>query len=240
MGFTSPFISLHRGKRGESMQTVVFDLDGTLADTSGDLINAANKCFRNMGIGDLLHHGQDAAIAVRGGRAMLQLGFKRAGLSDADEIERQYPLLLQAYQQDLSRHTVFYEGAMDAVNGLRSMGCKVAICTNKPEGLAVQLMTDLGVLDYFDALVGADTLPVRKPSPDPYIAAVQRAGGTIERSLMVGDTITDHKTARAVGVPSVLVMFGPQGDEIEAIEADAFLYHYRDLTDLVHRLIGFD
>ena len=222
------------------MRTVVFDLDGTLADTSGDLINAANACFRDMGLGDLLHHGQDAATAVRGGRAMLTLGFDRAGVTDAAEIDRQYPKLLTAYAGDLSTHTVFYDGAMEAVEDLRAAGCRVAICTNKPEALAVQLMTDLGALSQFDALIGADTLPVRKPDPAPYIAAVERAGGTVARSLMVGDTITDHTTARAVGVPSVLVAFGPKGQEIADLNPDALLHHYRDLTPLVHTLIQGD
>lgn len=222
------------------MRTVVFDLDGTLADTSGDLINAANVCFRNLGLGDLLQQGQDAATAVRGGRAMLTLGFERAGGIDPAEIDRQYPNLLAAYAEDLSTHTTFYDGALDAVCELREHGCKVAICTNKPEALAVQLMTELGALDLFDALIGADTLPVRKPDPAPYHAAVARAGGTVERSLMVGDTLTDQSTARAAGVPSVLVAFGPQGRKIADLQPDALLHHYRDLTALVHELIKVD
>ena len=76
---------------------VVFDLDGTLADTSGDLLKAANSCFRGLGLGDLLQAPQDSGIALRGGRAMLSAGFERAGWADMSEIDRQYPILLQAY-----------------------------------------------------------------------------------------------------------------------------------------------
>ena len=62
------------------------------------------------------------------------------------------------------------------------------------------------------SLIGADTLPVRKPDPEPFFEAVRRAGGDVKRSCLIGDTITDHKTARAAGVPSVLVTFGPGCD----------------------------
>src|SRR6056297_4024978 len=91
----------------ERMRTVVFDLDGTLADTSGDLVAAANACFRQMGAGDLLDPVRDAGTAFRGGRAMLTLGLDRLGRAgDLAEIDRQYPLLLEAYEAEIDAHTV--------------------------------------------------------------------------------------------------------------------------------------
>ncbi|MEL7013187.1 MAG: HAD family hydrolase, partial [Pseudomonadota bacterium] len=178
--------------------TVVFDLDGTLADTSGDLIAAANACFRAMGASDLLDaSSDDAATALRGGRAMLRLGLARLDRAvDEDEVSHQYPLLLNHYRQAIDHHTKLYPGAMDAVARLKAQGFAVSICTNKPEALARLLMTRLGVLDQFDALVGADTLPTFKPDPAPYIASVERAGGDLARSLLVGDSETDRLTAR--------------------------------------------
>jgi len=217
---------------------VIFDLDGTLADTSGDLIAAANHCFRGLGLGDLLDPAHDAATALRGGRAMLELGFSRADGIATDEVDRQYPLLLAAYGDAIDTHTRLYPGAMAAVERLLSNGYVVGIATNKPEALAEQLMTNLGVRDAFGSLIGADTLAVRKPDPAHHFEAVRRAGGTIERSLLVGDTETDRTTSRNAGVPSVLVTFGPGRDAVLALDAEATIDSYDDLDAVVTRLIG--
>ena len=216
------------------MKTVVFDLDGTLADTSKDLIAAANACFGARGLGDVLHDEEDARTAFRGGRAMLRLGFERAGV-DLVAVEEDYPRLLEHYAASIDAHTVVYPGAMEAVERLRGEGYAVSICTNKPEGLAEVLMTRLGVREMFGALIGADTLPVRKPDPAPFFAAVERAGGT--RGILIGDTETDRATARAAGVPCVLVTFGPDGRGVEALEPEAMIDHFDELPELAARLL---
>lgn len=220
------------------MRCVIFDLDGTLADTSGDLIAAANTCFRGLGLGDLLDPVADAATALRGGRAMLNLGFSRVDGFGEDEVDRQYPILLEAYSNDIDTHTVMYPGAMAAVSALRRDGYAVGIATNKPEGLAEKLMKSLGVRDAFASLIGADTLPVRKPDPEHHFEAVRRAGGDTARSLLVGDTQTDRDTSRNAGVPSVLVTFGPGREVALALEADAKIDDYAELPGVVARLIG--
>ncbi len=220
------------------MRTVVFDLDGTLADTSADLLAAANGCFEGMGHGALLGPG-DALTAFHGGRAMLRLGFSRldAVWSEGD-VDREYPRLLEVYADVLDRETRLYPGAVQAVEALRSAGYATAICTNKPEGLAVELVRRLGITHLFGALVGADTFPVRKPDPKPYIAAVERAGGVVARSILIGDTQTDRDTARAAGVPIVLVSFGPEGHGVARLAPDALLHHYADLPALAESLIS--
>ncbi|MEL7253100.1 MAG: HAD-IA family hydrolase [Pseudomonadota bacterium] len=219
------------------MGTVVFDLDGTLADTSGDLIEAANACFRQMGEGDLLVPGQDAATALTGGKAMLRLGLKRLGREDEAEVDAWYPALLEAYEAKIDHHTQFFPGALEAVETLKTRGHRVAICTNKPEGLARLLFTNLGVLDRFHSLIGADTLPVRKPDPEPLREAVRRAGGDPEDAIMIGDTITDHSTARAAGVPSILVTFAPGRETVAELGPDALLHHFDDLPDLADKYL---
>ncbi len=221
------------------MGTVVFDLDGTLADTSGDLIAAANSRFIAMGHGNVLDPQRDGATAVRGVRAMMRLGFERLEMDASEDlIDAEFPLVVGAYGEAIDEKTYIYDGAREAVDALKSAGRKVAICTNKPEGLAEKLMQRLAFRTEFDALIGADTLPVRKPDPAPYAAAVDRAGGHVSRSVMIGDTETDRSTAEAAGVPCILVTFSPDGHAVSSLQPEALLHHYRDLPDLVTQLIG--
>lgn len=221
------------------MKTVVFDLDGTLADTSGDLIAAANACFRDMGAGDVLDASTDAGTALRGGRAMLRLGMQRLDRAgDEATIDAYYPKLLAAYARDINTHTVLYDGAMAAVEKLKADGYFVAICTNKPEGLADTLLTRLGVRSAFDAMLGADSLAVRKPDPEHLFETARRAGGDPAQCMLIGDTDTDRKTARAAGVPCVLVTFGPAGGDMSALGPEALLHRYGDLQAIVADLIG--
>lgn len=219
------------------MRTVIFDLDGTLADTSADLVAAANAVFRARGLGDLLDPVADALTAFHGGRAMLRLGYGRAGLPE-DVPEADYRALLDHYAVHIDTHTRLYPGAVQAVTALRAAGFATGICTNKPEGLARELVARLGVADLFSSLIGADTLPVRKPDPAPYRAAVAGAGGDVARSMLIGDTQTDRDTARAAGVPCALVTFGPEGRAIERLSPEALLHHYDDLPALAQSLIG--
>lgn len=219
------------------MRTVIFDLDGTLADTSGDLIAAANVCFMEMGHGPLLERGADDAVAFRGARAMLRRGLDRVGGAEDAVIEAWYPRLLEAYGNEISTHTVLYPGAMAAVARLKADGVAVGICTNKPSGLANILLADLGIRDAFGSMIGADTLPVRKPDPAPFFAAVDGAGGARDRACLVGDTETDRETARAAGVPSILVGFGPEGPGIARLSPEAMIGHYDELPDVVSRLL---
>ncbi|MEM1066950.1 MAG: HAD-IA family hydrolase [Pseudomonadota bacterium] len=220
------------------MRTVIFDLDGTLADTSRDLIAAATSRFRALGHGDLLDPVADAATAFRGGRAMLRLGFERLGAAEDAAIEAEVAPFLEAYAAGIDLHTTLYPGAREAVELLKSEGYTVGICTNKPSALAEDLMKKLGVRSLFASLIGADTLPVRKPDPAPLRAAVEQAGGDIARTVLVGDTVTDRETGRAAGVPVILVTFGPEGDGVARLSPEALLPGYGDLTATVAGLIG--
>ena len=180
--------------------------------------------------------GDFPGAAFRGGRAMLSLGFSRSGGHGADEVERQFPLFIEAYTAAICVHTRLYPGAMEAVEALKSEGLKVGICTNKPERQSEILLRDLGIRDAFASLIAADTLPVRKPDPEPLREAVRRAGGDPSRAVLIGDTETDRETSRAAGLPSVLVTFGPSGDAVKALEPEAVIADFAELPGVVRSL----
>ncbi|CTQ49606.1 HAD-IA family hydrolase [Jannaschia donghaensis] len=218
---------------------VIFDLDGTLADTSGDLLAAANVAFAHLGSDARLDPAApvDQATALTGARAMLRLGLSRLGEIDEDLVDAGYQPLLDAYGTNIAEHTQFYPGALDAVARLRDRGDAVGICTNKPEGLARQLLDALDAHHHFDALVGADTLPVRKPDPEHFWETLRRCEGDKARTVLVGDTDTDRKTATAAGVPCILVTFAPAGGSVADLRPDALLHHF-DQLDSALAVVG--
>ncbi len=220
------------------MKTVVFDLDGTLADTSADLLAAANACFITPGHGALLGPG-DALTAFHGGRAMLRLGFSRldAAWSEAD-VDREYPSLIAAYDDTQHRETFLYPDMVETVERLRAEGYLCAICTNKPGSGRRICCGGWGSTGCFEALVAAPIrYPVSKPDPRPIGRRSRGPGGTLARSMLVGDTETDRETARAAGVPVALVTFGPEGQGVARHAPDALLDRLEDLPALAARLI---
>lgn len=225
------------------MKTVIFDLDGTLANTCGDMLDATNACIAAMGLAPQLSYGVDDALALRGARAMLRESFTRLGhFSDeadlAAEIEVQFPNFVSHYTAQLDKHSVLYDGVVDAVTGLRAAGFKVGVCTNKPGAQAEELLTRLGVRHLFASLIAADTLPVRKPHPQPLFEAVRRAGGDPTQAMLIGDTVTDRDTARNAGMACVLVTFSPLGHSVADLQPDALLHDYKDLRGIVESLLG--
>lgn len=215
------------------MRTIVFDLDGTLADTSGDMMAAANVALATRGVPGL--GPGDEGTALAGARAMLSLALRRALAGEA-LVDQLYPHFIQAYADNLNVHTRLYPGAMAAVAALKARGHPVSICTNKPGQLALPLLRELGIIEAFDVVICADTLPERKPHPAPLAEAVRRAGGDPAHCALIGDTVTDHRTARALGAVSVLVTFGPNAETCRALEPDYLLDDFVHLPSLVAQM----
>lgn len=218
------------------LKTAVFDLDGTLVDTSRDMLAAANRVFETRGYAPPLHHPKHAEVGVMGGRKMLELGAKISG-HVWDDYAAAYQEFLGVYAQNLHEASVIYPGVEACLDRLDRAGWKLAVCTNKPEALAERLLVSLGLRSKFCALIGPDTLPTRKPDPEPLLEAIRRAGGSVGQSVMIGDTNTDRNTARNAGVPCVLVTFGPNGDALHDLEPEGLLADYDQLDALLERLV---
>ena len=220
------------------MRTAIFDLDGTLADTSADLIDAANACFAADGLPAPLDHEKHAFFAFAGGRAMLLKGSELLDLDwGEDEVAGHYPRLLAHYETHIDRHTQLYDGAIEALEGLADLGWRLGVCTNKPEALAEKLLQRLGIRGRFGSMIGAGSLPVRKPHPEPLWAAVERSGGRRDAAVLIGDTITDADTGRAADIPSVLVTFGPEGEDVVRHRPTATIGHFRELIPTLEQLV---
>jgi phosphoglycolate phosphatase len=186
----------------------VFDLDGTLIDTAADLTRALTFALAEH------RHGHFDPNSLRdyagtGGRGMLAYWSKLNGIELAEhDIETVYATFLKHYQSNMPGYSAPYPGALKFVQDLRARGWKTAICTNKPQALAVKLIDALGLSDAFDALCGADFFDVRKPDPRHLTGTINEAGGDAKAAVMFGDSENDVLVAQRASIPVIAFDFG--------------------------------
>jgi phosphoglycolate phosphatase len=212
---------------------VAFDLDGTLADTAADLAAALNHALGRLGRPEVPAEGVRHLVG-HGARALLRRGLAVSGEAPEELVEASFPLFIDYYANNICRGTRPYPGVEAALDALGKTGAKLAICTNKVERLTHLLLDALGWQGRFGAIVGGDTLPMRKPDPAPLLEAVARAGGG--RAAFVGDSTIDADTARAARLPFVAVSFGFSDRSVEALGADAVIDRYEQLLPALRRL----
>lgn len=212
---------------------VIFDLDGTLADTALDLAAALNHALERMGRPPIPAE-EVRHMVGHGARALLRKGLAATGDVDEALIEEGFPLFLDFYEAHIADHSRPYEGVEAALDGLAAQGVKRAICTNKLEGLTRKLIAALGWEHRFDAIVGGDSLPQRKPDPAPVHEAIARAGGG--RAAFVGDSISDTEAARAAGIPCIALTFGFSDRPAEQLGGTALIDHYDQLLPTLERI----
>ena len=211
--------------------TLVFDLDGTLAETAGDLIGALNVVLHGEGIAPLPVEAARSLLGG-GGRALIQRGFSRAGRTlSSEKLDALFADFLKFYNAHIADHTFLYPGVRAAIDRFLEAGWRLAVCTNKMERSTHLLLEKLGVEEKFAFICGQDTFGLGKPDPKPLIETIRAAGGALESAVMVGDSITDVKIARAAGVPVVLVDFGYTDRPAAELGADRVISHFDELFD---------
>ncbi|MDG2535823.1 HAD-IA family hydrolase [Sphingomonas sp. HITSZ_GF] len=214
---------------------VGFDLDGTLIDTSLDLLNATNHALGLAGR-PLLDVAAVKTMVGRGARHMLEQALEASGGYDAALIDRLHPALLDWYRDHIADHSQPFPGMRQALNALGPKGVTVAIVTNKREDLAVRLIETLGLSARFETIIGGDTMGPgnAKPSPLPIQEMIRRCGGG--RAAFVGDSIFDVQAAKNAGVPSIAVRFGFLSQPVEELGADAVIDSFAELVPALERL----
>lgn len=212
-----------------------FDLDGTLVDTSGDLTAAVNYALDTVGRSPLT--AEEVKPMIGGGaKLMLQHGLNATGGIPDDEFKPLYRALLGYYEANVSVHSCLYPGGAELLDRLDAMGIPYAVVTNKFEGLAVKLLTEMGLIDRIATVLGADTLGIEnaKPSGAPIVEMIKRCGGG--RAAYVGDSIYDVMAAKNAGVPSIAVSFGFLHSPVEELGADAIIDHWDELIPALQTL----
>ncbi len=200
---------------------VLLDLDGTLVDTAPDLVGTLNTILTRAGRHELSLDRMSNLVSG-GARGLMRTGFALTGdgLSD-DEVDVWLPTFLDIYADRLSRESQPYAGVVETLTVLRDADIKMGVCTNKPHGLANRLLDELDLSHWFDALLGGDSLDVRKPDPRHIEAILAAIGGTASEAVMVGDSIIDVEAARGAGVPVIIVSYGYGIEKARKAGADA-------------------
>ena len=222
------------------MRTAIFDLDGTLVDTAVDLMIAGNSTFEELGWAVRLKPDFSDGIAIGGGRAMIRHGFSSEGIAFTEEdVARIYPILLKHYDKTIDKNSVLYDGISRVLKELKRDGWALGVCTNKPEAQANLLLTILGIRSYFDSFIGADTIGVAKPSPKPLFAAIERAGGEKQLSVLIGDTKTDSDTAKAANVKLILVNYGHGAftQDLRTLNPDGLVNRPDEIRAMLEKLL---
>jgi phosphoglycolate phosphatase len=217
------------------MATIIFDLDGTLVDTAPDLIDALNAILSREGLPAIPDHKARALIG-HGARRMLERGLALAG-RPAGDIDRIYGDFIAHYAEHLAGRSRPFPGIEAALDTLAGRGCTFAVCTNKLECLSVRLLKSLDIAGRFAAICGQDTFGVQKPHPEALLGTLRRAGGSLERSVMVGDSQTDIAAARAALMPVVAVDFGYTDVPVGELGPDRIISHFSCLPDAVEMLL---
>ena len=218
--------------------TIAFDLDGTLVETAPDLLRATNHALAMEGLAPVSLADVRAHVSF-GARAMIVEGLRLRGRQTTTaEIDHLFDGFIRYYAANIAVDSHAFDGLEQALDRLAGRGATLVVCTNKQEGLSRQLLEALGLMHRFQALAGRDTYPVYKPHPDHLTGVIRAAGGDVSRAIMVGDSDTDIKTARAAGVPVVAVPFGYTDVPVYDLGPDAIIEHYRELEAAVERLIA--
>jgi len=219
-------------------ETVVFDLDGTLVDTLPDIEAAANAALVGEGRRPLTSEEVRQLIGS-GGRVLMKNAFEATGEPASEaRIDAAFAAYIAAYEDAPVAGSAPFPGVHAALEGLSARGTRLAVCTNKPEHLAELVLETFGLAGYFAGVVAGDTLPVRKPDPEPLLEAVARAGGAGRPAAMVGDSPIDAHAARAASIPFVAVSFGYSPVPVSALGADAVIDRFDALAAALDGLNG--
>ncbi len=190
--------------------SVLFDLDGTLADTAPDLALALNRLRKEEGLAPLPYELIRAQVS-HGGTALLRLGFSCEPGDPGFVALRQR--FLELYQKDLATHTRLFPGMDVVLETLERQGIGWGVVTNKPSWLTDPLMEQLALAKRAGSIVSGDTLPQSKPHPAPLLHACRQMEVSPANCLYVGDALRDIEAGRAAGMETLVALFGYLGNE---------------------------
>jgi phosphoglycolate phosphatase len=209
--------------------TVAFDLDGTLVDTAPDLLRALDFALEREGLNPPEDHEARNFIGA-GARAMIEraLAYSRVQFNK-EKVDGMFRQFLLYYEDHIADYSRAFPGVEHALTQLHAEGALLAVCTNKHTKYAEKLLRALKLADHFAFIAGGDSFPFRKPDPRHLTEAIEKAGGSPARAVLIGDSETDVITAKAAEIPVVAVSFGYTDIPPAALGADRLVHKFEDV-----------
>ena len=218
--------------------TILFDLDGTLIDTAPDLMNAHNHVMKKFGyetrstdeIRNLVGKGAESMI----GRSLWNQAKKELKKIDDEKIKSlMVNEFIDYYGKNIANESKLINGVEDFLKWCKSQNISMAVCTNKTEHLAVDLLKKIKIYDYFEYVAGYNTFDYCKPDPRHLTSVVEILQGNVKKTLMVGDSETDADSAKAADIPFILIQNGYTDKNSDEIFHNYLVKDFIDLDKLV-------
>jgi phosphoglycolate phosphatase len=214
----------------------VFHLDGTLIEPAGDLVGTLTHVLADEHIPPLPLATARPMLGA-GARALIERGLSAAGRSVSPaRVDEMFLAFLARYEAHIADESRAFPGVDAALNKFEAAGWSFAICTNKFEHPSIHLLTELGLASRFRAICGQNTFAFCKPDPRALLSTIERAGGDVQRAIMVGDSKTDIFTAQAARVPVIAVDFGYTDRHVSEFAPDRVISHFDELWEAAESL----
>ena len=223
--------------------TILFDLDGTLVDTAPDLMNAHNHVMKKFGyetkstedIRNLVGKGTKSLI----GRSVWGKAKKEFGKVDNNEIKKEMVSeFINYYANNIANESKLINGVLDFLKWCKKKKISMCVCTNKQDYLAVDLLKKINIYKYFEYVAGSNTFDYCKPDPRHLTDIIEIVQGDLKKSLMIGDSETDSKTAKAAGIPFILLEDGYTEKKVNEIPHDHLIKNFIGIEKIIFSYIN--
>ncbi|TDY04251.1 phosphoglycolate phosphatase [Thiohalophilus thiocyanatoxydans] len=216
-------------------EMILIDVDGTLVDSVPDLAYCANEMMKRLGMPE---PGEPKVREWVGNGVERLVRRTLIGQLDGEPddalFDKAYPVYLELYAENTSKRSKPYPGVKEGLEYLKQAGYRLGCVTNKAEQFTVPLLKAFGLYDYFEIVVSGDTLPKKKPDPQPLLHVAEFFGVEPSQALMIGDSVSDVTAARAAGFQIVCMSYGyNHGVDIREANPDAVIDSMAELPDLL-------
>ena len=222
--------------------TILFDLDGTLVDTAPDLMNAHNHVMRKFGyetkttedIRNLA--GKGASVMI--GRSIWGQAKREFSKILDDKIKSEMVKeFINFYAKNIAVESKLIKGVKEFLKWSRKNNISMGVCTNKQEHLAVDLLKEIKIYDYFEYVAGSNTFDYCKPDPRHLTNVIEIMQGNIKKSIMIGDSETDAEAARNAGMPFILLEDGYTEKKISEIHHDHLIKNFQGIEKIINKYL---